>query len=363
MLASIGRVIAEVATRDVPEALGVGSAQAAPFPYPLPANVKGACTIKNPAQINFFALFDGLGEPWKGCVETRPAPYDVTDESPKVAIPNTLFVPYFWVDDGDPIPADLGKSGWPSKTAKLYNNFVADSPPAGSTVAASYDGRTYSVYKYDLATTKAAKTIKAAPSVTMGPNQACPTPILPLTSKRSDVINALNGMDYWEGGGTNSGEGVMWGWRVLSPTEPFTQGGPYAERTKIMVLFGDGQNDAFKNDSPSLLSEMGSYNFQRAWISYATGTNPPSALRLAISSKATYNAYLDDRQRKACANAKAAGVAIYTVLFREDNAGAKALYKECASDATKAYTAANAAQLKTAFGDIADDIAKLRLTK
>jgi len=352
-------VISDVVTRDVPEAVGLGQAKAAAFAYPLPTPRAGACTIRNPATINFFALFDGItNADWKGCVEARPAPYDVTDEPPRTAVANTLFVPYFWVDDGDEVTSRMGTSGWPRRGANLYNNFVNDAVPAGSTVGNSYNSRTWSVYKYN----DVAGTIDNSPPVTKGPNQACPTPVVPLSSDKTTVLNAIEDMRHWEGGGTNSGEGVMWGWRVLSPTQPFTQGGAYESTRKIMVLFGDGVNSAFPSDNPTLQSEMGAYNFQNAWISFSSPTIAPS-FRLPINSQATYTSYLDARQRLACQNAKAAGIEIYTVLFRESSATAIALYEECATDKSKAFTAANQTELRRAFGDIADDIAKLRLTK
>lgn len=353
-------MIAEIVSRDLPEAVGLGQAQAvAPWPYPMPSPRAGACTIRNPATINFFSLFDGIiNSDWKGCVEARPAPYDVTDEPPRTAIANTLFVPYFWVDDGDEITSRLGTSGWPKRGAKLYNDFISDNVPGGSTMTTIYNGRTWSVYKYNNAT----GLIQETPPVTKGPNQACPTPIVPLSNDKSTVMSAINAMRHWEGGGTNSGEGVMWGWRVLSPGQPFNQGGAYEATRKVIVLFGDGVNSSFPSDNPTLQSEMGAYNFQNAWISYsspAIGT----AFRLPINSQATYTAYLDARQRLACSNAKAAGVEIYTVLFRESSAAAKTLYEQCATDKSKAFTAKDQAELKRAFGDIADDLAKLRLTK
>ena len=40
-----------------------------------------------------FSLFDALGQPWNGCVEMRPQPYDVQDTQPSATTPGTLFVP------------------------------------------------------------------------------------------------------------------------------------------------------------------------------------------------------------------------------------------------------------------------------
>lgn len=38
--------------------------------------------------------------------------------------------------------------------------------------------------------------------------------------------------------------GLLWGWRVLSPTVPFTQGAPYDDEKwiKALVLLTDGEN-------------------------------------------------------------------------------------------------------------------------
>jgi hypothetical protein len=66
--------------------------------------------------------------------------------------------------------------------------------------------------------------------------------------------------------------------------------------------------------------------------------------------------YLDQRFLAACANAKAAGVIIYTVLFRETASTAVNNYRNCATDTTKAYTAADQTQLLNVFNSIGDSI-------
>jgi hypothetical protein len=53
-------------------------------------------------------------------------------------------------------------------------------------------------------------------------------------------------MRHWSGGGTNQAEGLAWGWRVLSPSAPFTEGRPYNDPSdpvrKVIVLMTDGEN-------------------------------------------------------------------------------------------------------------------------
>ncbi len=49
-----------------------------------------------------FTLFDDMDNTsWKGCVEARPYPYQVNDETPDDATPETLFVPVFAPDEPD----------------------------------------------------------------------------------------------------------------------------------------------------------------------------------------------------------------------------------------------------------------------
>ena len=66
-----------------------------------------------------------------------------------------------------------------------------------------------------------------------GPNYLCDSkPILPLTTDKASVVTMIQGLIAK--GGTNILEGLMWGWRVLSPEAPFTEGRAYndAENTK-----------------------------------------------------------------------------------------------------------------------------------
>ncbi|MCX7324933.1 MAG: hypothetical protein NTZ14_10980 [Hyphomicrobiales bacterium] len=55
------------------------------------------CILANPDWISHLDLFDGIRTrsgaraQWKGCVEARPDPFDVTDDPPNLADPHTLF--------------------------------------------------------------------------------------------------------------------------------------------------------------------------------------------------------------------------------------------------------------------------------
>ena len=60
---------------------------------------------------------------------------------------------------------------------------------------------------------------------TVGPNEDCPNPILPLTSTRQDIEDHVAALEPI--GATNTAIGAIWGWRVVSPEAPFTEGEDY----------------------------------------------------------------------------------------------------------------------------------------
>jgi hypothetical protein len=85
------------------------------------------------------------------------------------------------------------------------------------------------------------------------------------------------------------------------------------------------------------------------------------------STFAASNNYLDGRFKTACNNAKAKGVEIYTIIFRESDGNTVSMMRACASDAKKAFAVSNGADLKKAFEQIGGNFASaskpLRLTK
>ena len=57
-----------------------------------------------------------------------------------------------------------------------------------------------------------------------GPNWGCPRPIVPLTGDKTTIETAIDSMLAYYSTGTFIPTGLVWGWHVLSPTEPFTEG-------------------------------------------------------------------------------------------------------------------------------------------
>ena len=304
--------------------------------------VESGCWAANPAQINHFALFNAIpNAPWKGCVEARPEPFDVLDTPPSTSNPDTLFVPYFWADDVD------GR--------RVVNNFMDDDLAAFPNTNYPWNGwgRTLSVFKYR----GVPGNIDNVAPVTLGPNQSCPTELLPLTNNRGTVVSRIREMAHWEGSGTVIPEGIGWGWRTLSPTIPFTEGAPYGDANKIIVLMTDGLNAAAQNRNDVFRSDYTAYNAIGLWRYWRPSGGPD------IDNLDEMGEYIDERTREVCENAKDEDVEIYTVVFREPDENVRSMLRECATSNDHAFTAETSADLMRVFGAISTSIAQLRLTR
>ena len=85
---------------------------------------------------------------------------------------------------------------------------------------------------------------------TLGPNQLCPQDaILPLSDNKTTIRNKVQALVPH--GATNTAVGAMWGYRVLSPSAPFTEGAEYSDKKwrKAVVIMTDGENDILTRDS------------------------------------------------------------------------------------------------------------------
>jgi Flp pilus assembly protein TadG len=309
------------------------------------------CVLQNPGKISNLDLFDGIRlrggarAQWKGCVEARPEPFDVTDDPPNPADPRTLFVPYFWPDE--PGASSRGRD------LGYVNNYMddgSDNMPTGWNAGWEWEWQS-SILKYD-GVDRNAQINETAPN-TRGPNMACPDELLRLTSNKDQVLAKVNGLKHWNGGGTVSSEGVAWGWRTLSPRAPFADGAAYGvpDNKKVLVIMTDGENliGGNKVDGP-VMSQYNAYGYLR-WGRFG-------AENFDVASD-----YLDNRMRTVCTNAKNAGVQVITILFRTDTARSRNLLRDCASSGRLFYLARNQDELQQAFAEVAQQIGKIRLTK
>jgi Flp pilus assembly protein TadG len=310
-------------------------------------------------EVSRFDLLERMDNvSWAGCVEARPGELATSDTEADLAEPDSLFVPNFAPDEPDAANDDGDR---------YYNSYLADD--GGTCVAqpstcvrrdwrgTCVQSRTASIEpviaqsrlcKYD----NVAVTETATSATSTGPNHMCDSrPITPLTNDRQAVDEAID--QLVAKGYTNIGEGVMWGWRVLSPQEPFSEGLPKnsPNNLKVIVLMSDGANtlNAINNHNKSYYS---------AWGYAATE-------RLAASAKTSqaYTAAMDAMMDQACQGARADNVIIYSVAYNlSSQPAARAALKRCASQPEKYFEAGSEAALLRAFETIGLDLNELRIS-
>ncbi|TCT07275.1 Flp pilus assembly protein TadG [Tepidamorphus gemmatus] len=288
-------------------------------------------------QVKRLDLFQSMKTPWAGCVETRPAPYDVTETAPTSSIPATLYVPYFAPDEPDTL---VGQS---CNLPGYCNNYIAD-----GTNSSDWKKRQGNVAKYKNATPK----IGINPiGYQFGPNAGCEIqPLTRLTSNFTSFKTAIKSMTA--GGDTNISAGLMWGWHTLSPHGPFGDGVPYGTEgfVKALILMTDGQNHnvVVSNNNQSVYSGIG-YIWQN---------------RLGISSGSLNQriAKLNEKLAQTCKNVKATGIVIYTIRLEHPDVDDSTI-RNCASSPDKFFDVTDSAKLSAVFERIAGDILRLRVSK
>lgn len=267
---------------------------------------------------------------WNGCVEARPYPLDVNDTAPDSSNGDTLWVPYFAPDE----PSYNNEGYWYS------NSYLND-----GTTSNNEQTRQANASKYSGA---------SVGSWNDGPHYNCKTPALtPLTNVKQDVLDAID--DMVATGNTNIAQGMVWGWRVISPTAPFTEGTAYSDEDykKVIILLTDGQNvvgSAYNHNK----STYGAYGYVKDG-------------RLGSTNANTAQNNLDTRTSTVCTNIKNAyadrPVTIYTITFQLNDNTIKTLMKNCATDYEKYFDSPSNSQLQANFEEIAGELSELRISK
>jgi Flp pilus assembly protein TadG len=292
-------------------------------------------------RVNHFTLFSSMQQPWKGCVEARPAPYNLDDTAPNVGNPATLFVPAFAPDE----PGTATPGG---NSSSAYNNTYLNDTGGGQR----------SVAKYSSAMPRATPIVETALNVstnenrTNGPNRACPTPIVPLTNDFNKLRTNIDAMRHWNGSGTNVSEGLMWGWRVLSPEAPYTNGRSFTDPTvqKVVVLLTDGENVVYGASGTPNKSDYGSYGF------LAGG-------RFNALDQTAAARNVDGWVQQTCTRLKDLGVMLYTITLEANTPANTTLYGACATRPEMYFASPSATQLGGVFANIAQQLVSLKLTK
>ena len=165
------------------------------------------------------------------------------------------------------------------------------------------------------------------------PNIYCPDQsIVPLTSNEDFLIDAANNMNA--SGATLGNFGMAWGYRVISPEEPFTEGASYDDNQwdKVVLIMTDGVN---------------------------TMSNVYSAY--GRSNEHNIDADdLDERFTETCNNMKADNILIYAVTFDSGvDDDTKDLFRDCATTPSNYHDAPTQEDLEDVFEQIARELSNL----
>lgn len=330
---------------------------------------------------------------WEGCVEMRNSPYDVQDTTPSTGTPDTLFVPFLWPDEPDRYnPSDTAapyqytssspdtrynsnhssSSGTSTSSSNNYtylNNYLQDKSAftAGSSRPATAQQYVLK-YKYTSSSNKAvwhtspssSNQYNAATSFpyASGPNRGCPQAMVPLTNNKTTITTLLSGLIAYPAMGTFIPTGLAWGWHMLSPTEPLTQGvssaSQYYDTTlKALVLFTDGDNSATAYSSNPNNSYFSAYGYL-------------AANRLGTTSNATTaNTTLNTKTSSLCTNIKTDKIRLYVISFGTISTASSTMLSGCASvveGETLYYHAPNTSDLADIFREIGEDLSDIHLS-
>ena len=296
---------------------------------------------------NHFNLFDAMGVSWKGCVESRPYPLDLSEEAPNGSNLDSYFVPYFWPDERDSR----------SSVRNDYLNDYAGGRPNWVRWSGNSDLRRAWIWKYNSGVTPDTSPIVNLPYMVAnrGPNLACPDPIVPLTGNRTTLLDAAESFMSYGASGTNIATGLVWAWRMLSP-QFVPEARSYGPgHRKIVILMTDGFNDFVPQDN----------NWNRSDYS---GTGYVERQRFGTRNRNQIMRTLDDRTAEVCERIKGRDIELYTVLFDPqgytDASNVEALLEECATTPTRhVYRADSDEALVAAFRHIGNQINALRISR
>jgi Flp pilus assembly protein TadG len=299
-----------------------------------PINDEIFTTATSTQHANRFDLFDTLGTTWRGCVEMRRAPYDVDGTPP--ASGATLYTPYFAVDEPDAKSSGYGQN--------YDNDYLAD-----GTTNNNWRVRQGSITKYKH--TNGLGTDK-------GPNKDCGLqPVIRMSTNFSSLRTAIDNLVA--DGNTNIPIGMAWGWNLVSPNAPFSDGTAYNDvhYKKIVVLMTDGENTIDQRDTPNDGTYAGMGYIWQGRVLDAGGHPLTNG-----ASDANRTAALDSRLSLLCTNMKNKGIEIYTIRV-EVTTGSSTLLKACATTADNYYDVKTSATLTAVFQSIAGQIAALHLSR
>ena len=356
------------------------------------------------------------GADWGGCVVARPYPHDVNATPVTTADGDTFFVPWFAPDEEGVAVASNGYSGWAADGIYYHNSYLDDEggecdEEATFTPASMSDDKEKGKGKDDdddddddkkdkkdkkpkkakkgkkaktpveeSAQTQVCKYRGQKPSESrgstmgnthygIGPNLDCPktNTITPLTKKFGDLRNATRKLT--SGGNTDIVNGFMWSWHNLTPYAPFPKASDDRRTRKNIVLMTDGVNTYLGAGYNGYAGYSGQNKSGYSSYEYLGSPDQDLIGDVSKNGQTEVRDAMNNRFLEACANARAAGISIWTIGFRfdkmstADRNASRSLLSSCASLPTMFLEANSDDRLKAAFKEIAAEISKVRIVQ
>ena len=182
---------------------------------------------------------------------------------------------------------------------------------------------------------------------------------IPLTSSKSAVGEAIDSM-VADDRKTYIPSGLSWGWRMLSPLAPFTQGAAEDDESvkRVIVLMTDGANTRRTRKWTGLETEEDSWEKDLGWRAQ---NNSSEVWGHDRSDDGTAS---NPITAELCENIKAKDIVIYTIGFEiSGGSDVENLMKACAGNGGKYYDADNGTELAEAFKEIGESLLNLRLSQ
>jgi len=306
----------------------------------------------NPKALQLFSQLRNRS--WAGCVRERGGEHELDDTPPTNSDKESLFAPYLAPDEPDPENhAQRYWGGW-YNTTSYNNNYLED----GCTPEAEANRWTSNVCGSDAAvqrqTGKYANAYVKEPdwyNRPPGPNSNCAaSEVTPLTNKKSTIDDAIAALE--PEGSTVIPAGLLWGWRLLSPNEPFAEGAAYEDEewVKAIVLLTDGENSVGGGGNEHNKSFYNAFGY--AAKGHLGSTNGRQA-----------EAELDSKTFTVCEKIKAQKILIYTIGFQVSGS-VQNMLRNCATDPDDmAYNSPSNSELAGIFNDIAQGLSDLRIAQ
>ena len=178
-----------------------------------------------------------------------------------------------------------------------------------------------------------------------------------MTSTKSTVDTAIDALVAK--GNTVIPAGLLWGWRVLSSTEPFTEGAAYNDEkwVKAIVLLTDGDNDVSQGSNGFDKSVYNAFGFAKnGHLGNTNGSNAEATLDTKTLAVCTA---IKNVSRNAGGEEN---IQLYTIGFQVTSAS-QTLLTSCASKPDMFYNSPTNDQLAGIFQDIAQGLSELRIAQ